>query len=265
MTAGKEGYESKRKPKLSIVQTGLEGGASVPLTAEISSAAIASTTSKATKPRSRSPVGGSHKGGEKSPTLPPSSGGGGFSGWWEERDIFTRVAALVFLLATVIILLYGLTIFVGRWMDKAQNERILDEARTKAEEARILQTIKPVRLQELPAVEAQSFNCSTEELLQQGFAENGTVEGPQGRPLIIKNGCAWVRFESDVISLDGHGYVITFDPPNVTNPDMCGSGKAGRNDSPTSCIDFINNRKGERFRAVIDGGGAYIKLKGGKS
>lgn len=213
------------------------------------------------------------KGGGNTPPRNPS---GGFGRWWGGLPSPQKIGALVILGLLV-------TLLFGEWnlhwegtRTTAENKNKLETARTeveiaslaaqaaasRAEEAKSLSRIKtPTKNEALPVVEGNTFSCRNLEELRSGFATSGTIEASQGTQLLLSSGCTWVRFNHEITSLSGTMYTVTFDPVDDPQPVRCGDKPGFANDSPQTCIRFINDRQGQKMRVVINSDG-FLKIGG---
>lgn len=226
-------------------------------------------SSAATPPENHDPCDGGGVGGQP-PASPPSSGGG-FRQWWDGQDLWWRVGICI---VFGFVLYYATSAFtisqngkiaesdtkVAKQRAEADNELAKIKAETYAIEK---QSARNQKTDSLRVVSGITFDCSTQEIRDRGFATNAPVDVVEGSQILLKNGCAWLRFNHKVTSLSGSGYVLTFDPADDPNPRMCGFGQGGRSDSSGSCIDFVNDRIGDNLRVVINANSSsFLKIGG---
>ncbi len=196
--------------------------------------------------------------------------GGGFDGWWKRQGTMTKIAVHVTLLAIVIIVANGVMVYTGEWLDTAQNEKIVADAKAKAKEAEILRSVKPspttiqhTAVQEPEIVRAYMFDCADISVMMQNFAlfSDKPQETSPGKVLNFIPGCAWSKFDYPVTSLRGENYLIAFDVPYDDHLfEKCGRIEPNNNPSGV-CMDLVNSHLRTKFRVII-GAGGYLKIGG---
>jgi hypothetical protein len=151
----------------------------------------------------------------------------------------------------------------------AEKELALAEIKAKTAEAKAKESLVSGGIQStknqtvLRVTEPPStFDCSTVEKMKANFITERTIEGEQGTQLLLKGGCAKVRFNHKITFLEGDGYLVTFDSMEDPNPHMCGNGHGRRNDPPETCIKLLNEHEGETFFVGNKESNSYVKIGG---
>lgn len=235
--------------------------------------------------------------GNHVPTSPGGGGGGsggwghGLSSWWNGLDLIVRTCLLVVLGFVLLYAGHSWSISQNARSDAADNEL----ARKKAESTLIITKIKVETAEaeqkiaaSMGAIEAihskqsvdsvkksaslvtvpiSSFSCRTAEEAERGFETANTFEGVQGNQFLVRDGCAWLKFDHEITSVSGEGVSFMFDPVMTPDPDFRAINKGGRNDSPEEIIRYLNARMGQKIHVFVGGGSnpnAYLKI-GGKS
>jgi hypothetical protein len=260
-------------------------GASLKAIKEAQASSAAATSSKlnpgSAKPakpkRVRSTAGGGG-GSSQPPANSGGGGGGGFRGWWDGLDLWVKIGLL---LALGFALSFTTNTWSMYWNDKvsadearitkrnAEAELAVAEIKAKTAEAKAKESLVSGGIQStknqtiLRVTEPPStFDCSTVEKMKANFITERTIEGEQGTQLLLKGGCAKVRFNHKITFLEGDGYLVTFDSMEDPNPHMCGNGHGRRNDPPETCIKLLNEHEGETFFVGNKESNSYVKIGG---
>lgn len=108
-----------------------------------------------------------------------------------------------------------------------------------------------------------SFSCENEETKESGFAKAKTYTFGEGQSLQIDSGCLLVQTNVKVTKLDGVKYHISIPVSNNLSDGFypCGNGIPSgkdnimRNDTPETCINFINSHSGQTMYISVRNGG----------
>lgn len=207
-----------------------------------------------------------------------SSGSGGFGSWWRSLHYSYKIIIWMMVAMCFSSLLGMANIWMNRNIAGERNinainrseaeliiarnalEKVAIEEKIAASKARISGFIQKSNTSNaqflpvtMPVVKAPTFDCSTDEKMEQNFARLGTISLQNNTQSLFKNGCAWIMIDREIATLQGSGYAISFDPVTDPGAQYCGEGRRGRNNSPEQCLTFLNQHIGQKVRVEIKG------------
>lgn len=215
-------------------------------------------------------------GGGNTPTPPGGGGGsggnsgssGGFDAWFRKLSFPQAVGVCLLSFLLVSLTLHAISTWNNERVDRSEAVLSLNSAQTALEVSRIKE--QTVALQKkttktssssanvLRTVEYSTFDCRAGKL-EQGFATAQTVVAEKGTQLLVKGGCVKLRFNHEVTTLQGEGYLIAFELLSNPGAELFGKGKMGRFDSPQEVMDRINANLGRDIYVSMDN---YLRIGG---